>query len=64
MMILRGSFCQGSYSVLDCRTYAVKQTGAKLARIDVTVVGKEAQLAEQEARLLSWTGVASTLLLT
>lgn len=33
-----------------------KQTGAKLARIDVSVVGKETQLAEQEARLLSWTG--------
>ncbi|KAG0580488.1 hypothetical protein KC19_4G177000 [Ceratodon purpureus] len=37
-----------------------KQTGAKLARIDVSVVGKEAQLAEQEARLLSWTGGSSS----
>jgi len=41
----------------------VKQTGAKLARIDVSVVGKEAQLAEQEARLLSWTGGVASILL-
>jgi hypothetical protein len=42
---------------------AAKQTGAKLARIDVNVVGKEAQLAEQEARLLSWTGGVAPILL-
>lgn len=36
-----------------------KQTGAKLARIDVSVVGKDAQLAEQEARFLSWTNASS-----
>lgn len=45
---------------LDILVRAGKQTGAKLARIDVSVVGKDAQLAEQEARFLSWTnGVIS-----
>ena len=34
-----------------------KQTGAKLARIDVSVVGEEAQIAEQQAKLLKWSNI-------
>lgn len=57
------TFFEGVYIKTENVAFVVmtKQTGAKLARIDVSVVGEEAQIAEQQAKLLKWSNIGGNV---
>ena len=57
------TFFEGVYIKTEIVAFVVmtKQTGAKLARIDVSVVGEEAQIAERQAKLLKWSNIGGNV---